>query len=158
MGSSSLVGEGFGRNGVPLPCSGALSAGRPGNRPPALTVRGRPGEFLEGQDAPDSIRRDVARAVPKALAVAAEPGPRHVDFENHRAFDPAAVPLDDVQDRPPAARRRAGPDDGQPAARVAGEQAEPQDAVEVAGGVAWRSNMGCALLSGAGVGAPAWRG
>ena len=89
-----------------------------------------PGQFLEGQDPPDSPRRDVPRTVPQPLPVASEPGPGDVDFQDHGAFDPAAVPLDDVKDGPPAAGRRASPNRSQLALAVGAEQAKPENGVQ----------------------------
>src|SRR5262249_14992414 len=88
----------------------------------------------EGQDVADAVRRHVPGAVPQPLAAPAEPGPRHVQLKDDGGLDAAAVPLDDVQHRPPAAGRRAGADDRQLALAVRAEQAAAQDAVEVAGG------------------------
>src|SRR5437016_3650018 len=79
--------------------------------PPRYSAAGRllkrgPGQRREGDDLPDALRRDVARAVPQPLLRAPQPAPRHVDFEEDDVLDASPVAPDGVPSRPPGAGRR----------------------------------------------------
>src|SRR5688500_12886594 len=100
---------------MPLPCPGpSRSAGYSYGRPPAglrAGVRGRAGQFGEGDEPADCIRRDVADRVSQPPAVPAQPASRYVNLEDHDPLDPAAVTLDGVQHGPAGRGRAVQPND-----------------------------------------------
>ena len=92
-------------------------------------------QFLEADDAPEAVHRDVADGPPHALDVAAvpfEPALGHRDLDHHNVLDPPAVACDRVQGRPFAPSRGVEPHGLEATAAFAGQEAVPQDADEVA--------------------------
>src|SRR5262245_13530451 len=79
----------------------------------AARADGRGRQLAEGDDPPQPVRRDVPVAVVQPLAGALEPASGDVELQDGGALDPAAVPLDRVQDRPGRLTRRAEPGHGQ---------------------------------------------
>jgi len=92
-------------------------------------------ERAETTQTPVFPRVFAFRLTPDALAGGVpQPGAGHVQLQHDGRFDPAAVPLDDVQDGPAGPRRRGQPDGGQLPLRVAGQKPAAEDARQVARG------------------------
>jgi hypothetical protein len=109
---------------VPLRCVSRSS----GNE-----VHRRPGDLREVDDAREPGGGYVVDRIPELAAVAAQPGPRHVQFDDDHVLDAAAVAADRVQERSGGPSRRVQPVDRQPAAALAAQQSPAHDAIALLG-------------------------